>query len=208
MAKIIKDIRNWGFPSGQGGENKGFEPFIPVLKRMLKAVGVGYKDPCCPDEAGSCSDPCGYIQTISTDDLSTISISGLDGAAGNTIDLTALIKNSETLTEVTEFSLSGNVITLSYKDEDGVVNTKTLDLSTIVPNLQVQSGSYDDPTNTITFVTADGTTFTVPINELTSFKNLVSGNRIATYVDENESETDIFETVTVYNTLFTSFVAA
>lgn len=209
MAKI-KDIRKWGFPAGAANESTN-NPFLPILKRMLKAIGVGYKDPCCPDEEGTCQDPCGYIQTISTDDMSTISISGLNGAPGNTIDLKKLVDYSETVTKITDFSIVNdpegrpNILSLKYKDEDGVENSFSVDLGELLPDLMIQSGSYDATTNVVTLVTYDGSQITFTINELTGFNvpgqpdtRLTKANKqvIGTFHDENEQNTDIYETVT------------
>lgn len=205
MAKIIKDIRNWGFPSGQGGENKGFEPFIPVFKRMLKAVGVGYKDPCCADEKNTCQDPCGFIQTLSTDDMSTISITGLDGAPGNTIDLKKLVDYSETVTSlVTPYfkpDADGrpNILVTGFMNEDHVLQEVEVDLGDLLPDLMIQEGAYDELTNVVTLTTYDGTKITFTINELTGISNtLTKPNKqiIGTFHDENEQNTDFYETVT------------
>lgn len=161
MAKI-KDIRKWGFPEGSAKENSN-NPFMPVLKRMLKTLGVGYYDECCNE-------------------------------------LSPASPLTETLTVLEEFSLSGNVVTITYKDELGVSTTKTVDLSTIVPNLEIASGSYDDATNTINFVTADGTVINVVVDELTIFTSTIAGqankHQIGTYQDENEGITPVYETVT------------
>lgn len=76
--------------------------------------------------------------------------------------------------------------TFTHNNGNGVLTTFREGRSTVVNN---GNGTY-------TLTTSDGNTVTLNNNTLTSFVNLVAGNRIATYNDELGNTTDINETVT------------
>ena len=202
MAKI-KDIRKWGLAPGSSNES-GSNPFLPILKRMLSSIGVGFKDPCCPEQK-TCQDPCGYIQTLSTDDMSTVSITGLDGAPGNTIDLGALVDYSETVTSLVapyfkpDADGRPNILVTGFMNEDHELQEVEVDLGNLLPDLMIKEGNYEPATNVVTLTTYDGTKITFTINELTGISNtLTKPNKqvIGTFHDEDEQNTDFYETVT------------
>lgn len=76
-----------------------------------------------------------------------------------TVDLTALVQATETLT-----SISYNALTkvLTYTDEDGVV--QALDLSTLATDIYVNGGNYNAATGVLTLTDNDGGTGDVTIN--------------------------------------------
>lgn len=112
--------------------------------------------------------------------------------------------DTQVMTYLSAVTLTGNELSITYIGENGVPQIKKLDLSVLVPNLQIETGEYIDATNTLKLVTADGTVIEVVINELTGFTNvLASGHLIGTFTDENEETTDIFETITAYTTFIT-----
>lgn len=84
--------------------------------------------------------------------------STVNGVAA-TVDLTALVQATETLT-----SMSYNALTkvLTYTDEDGVV--QNLDLSTLATDIYVNGGNYNAATGVLTLTDNDGGTGDVTIN--------------------------------------------
>jgi hypothetical protein len=110
---------------------------------------------------------------------------------------------SEIMTTLDSATLTNGILSIQYTGEDGVPQIKTVDLKGLVPQNSILEGSYDEDTNTLTLVKADGTTIEIPINELTSFSGLVAGHPIATYKDENGASTVINETITSYTSFIT-----
>lgn len=101
----------------------------------------------------------------------------------NKIDLNPAIKLAETTTVLKTFSLSGNVITLVYTDEDGVDQEKTVDLSSLTPGSAISGISDVDPaTGEITITKFDGSEFTVKVDALTSLA--FNGTTGVTFTDE------------------------
>jgi len=76
-----------------------------------------------------------------------------------TVDLTTLIQATETLTSISYNALTK---TLTYTDEDGVV--QNLDLSTLATDIFVTGGSYNAATGVLTLTDNDGGTADVTIN--------------------------------------------
>lgn len=109
---------------------------------------------------------------------------------------------AETDTFLDSVTLTNGILSIQYTGENGTPQIKTADLTGLIPKNSILDGSYDEDTNTLTLVKADGTTIEIPINELTSFSGLVAGHPIATYKDENGASTVINETITSY----TSFI--
>ena len=106
--------------------------------------------------------------------------------AGNitTLDVADL----ETLTLLTGTLASGNAIG-TYTDEDGVSFT----LNESITSLATSGAS------TFTFTHEDGGTTTLDVADLealTTVTNIVAGNRIATYTDEDGVSFDVNETIT------------
>lgn len=66
-------------------------------------------------------------------------------------EVNSKFKNSlnESLTSLGNFSLAGNNLSITYTDEEGTVVTRTQDLSSIAPSIDI-SGKLDKPTTTIT----------------------------------------------------------
>ena len=93
----------------------------------------------------------------------------------------------ETLTSVTNV-VAGNRIA-TYIDEDGVATDLNETITTLV----------DNGDQTFSFTAEDGTVTTLDVTDLetlTSVTNVVAGNRIATYIDEDGVATDVNETIT------------
>jgi hypothetical protein len=86
--------------------------------------------------------------------------------AGTAVDI------FETVTSVTDFSISGSTVTLKYKDETGTENTKSF-----------------------TLPAASSETVTTITNALSS------GNKIGTYTNESGAVVDIYETITSIGTI-------
>jgi hypothetical protein len=107
------------------------------------------------------------------------------------------------MTTLDSATLVDGILSIQYTGEDGKPQIKTVDLKGLVPENSILEGSYDEDTNTLTLVKADGTTIEIPINELTSFSGLVAGHPIATYKDENGASTVINETITSYTSFIT-----
>lgn len=102
--------------------------FFKDLKKLLRKLEVSYTDVCCNDTfigtAGEDNDK--QILTINSD--GSISIEN-----GNTVDLCETVKFCETLTTLSGITFENNVLTISFIGEDGVIQTQSIDLSTIVP---------------------------------------------------------------------------
>ena len=106
-----------------------------------------------------------------------------EAGVATTLDATAL----ETLTTVTN-TITGNTIA-TYTDEDGV----SFDIDETITSLA------DNGDGTFTFTHEDGLATTIDaasLETLTTVTQLVSGNTIATYIDEDGVATDIDETIT------------
>ena len=130
-----------------------------------------------------------------------VSISNVQALGNKIADITiggVTTSIKETITSISAFSISGNTITLTYIDEAGATNTKTLDVpSDVITNI----------TNTVTghkigtYTNESGVA--VDINEtITTITNTADGsatgitNLIGTYTNEDGIEVDINENVT------------
>jgi len=131
----------------------------------------------------------GSVTTLDVGDLET-SDNG-DGTFsfvhedGSTTTLDA--RDLETLTSVTN-TVTGNRIA-TYTDEDG----NTIDVNETITSLA------DNGDGTFSFVHEDGSATTLDVGDLetlTTVTNVVAGNRIATYVDEDGNAVDVNETIT------------
>ena len=133
-----------------------------------------------------------------------------ENGTANKIDLTPAIKLAETVTVLKTFSLTGNVITLIYTDEDGVDQQKTVDLASLTPGSAISGISNVDPaTGEITITKFDGTEFKVKVDQLTSLafngttgltftdeKGTVNTVDLKTLVQNAETDTSVSGTIT------------
>lgn len=98
--------------------------------------------------------------------------------------LPAAVKTNETLTSINDLSLSGNVLTISYTGENGVVQTKNIDLSSLTTtDVKVSNANYNASTNVITITNSDSTFFTIDLSEF-SIISTTDANGVTTLVQE------------------------
>ncbi|HCA08628.1 hypothetical protein [Chryseobacterium sp.] len=72
----------------------------------------------------------------------------------------------ETQTSIQNPALTGNVLTVFYTGENGVQQSKSVDLSSLITNdISIENAEYDASQNTITITQNDGSTFQVNLSE-------------------------------------------
>ena len=98
--------------------------------------------------------------------------------------LPAAIKANETLTAINGLSLTGNILTISYTGENGVTQTKNVDLSSLTTtDVKVSNANYNASTNVITITNSDSTFFTIDLSEF-SIISTTDANGVTTLVQE------------------------
>lgn len=72
----------------------------------------------------------------------------------------------ESVTALVSAVLTANVLSISYRAENNIVQTVAVNLSTLVTNdISIEDASYDAGTNVITLTDSEGQTFTVDLSE-------------------------------------------
>lgn len=75
----------------------------------------------------------------------------------------AVVAIDETVTALGTPTLAGNILTIPYTDENGVVNNRTVNLSALAIDINVASLSYNPVTGEITLTETDSTTHVIDI---------------------------------------------
>lgn len=93
-----------------------------------------------------------------------------------TNELGAAVNVNETITSVGNFTLNPgtNVLSFEYTDEAGVVNTPSVDLSTLAVDINVASVTFDAGTNILTVTETDSTTHPIDLTDLVDTYTLVN----------------------------------
>ena len=135
------------------------------------------------DEDGASIDILETVTTLVDNGDQTFSYTAEDGSV-STLDATDL----ETLTTLTNTVAAGNLIG-TYTDEDGV----NFDIAETITAI------VDNGDQTFSFTHEDGSVSTLDVTDLetlTTLTQVVVGNTIATYVDEDGVAWDVDETIT------------
>jgi hypothetical protein len=105
--------------------------------------------------------------------------------------LPAAIKANETLTAINGLSLTGNILTISYTGENGVTQTKNVDLSSLTTtDVKVSNAAYNAATNIITITNSDASTFNIDLSEFSIIAS-TDGNGVTTLVQEGVTKATI-----------------
>jgi hypothetical protein len=105
--------------------------------------------------------------------------------------LPAAIKANETLTAINGLSLTGNILTISYTGENGVTQTKNVDLSSLTTtDVKVSNTAYNAATNIITITNSDASTFNIDLSEFSIIAS-TDGNGVTTLVQEGVTKATI-----------------
>lgn len=90
----------------------------------------------------------------------------------------------ETQTILNTPTLTGNILSLSYVGENGVVQTRTIDLSSLTTtDVKVSNATYNAATNTITITNSDSTSFDINLSEF-SILTTTDENGVTTLTQE------------------------
>jgi hypothetical protein len=72
----------------------------------------------------------------------------------------------ETVGEILQPELTGNILNIKYRDGDGVIQSQPVDLSSLVTNESgINNATYDAASNVITLTETDGDTWTIDLSE-------------------------------------------
>jgi hypothetical protein len=140
-----------------------------------------------------------YLQSLEYDEATNSIIATLTDSTTVSVELP-----TDVLTSISEFSVSGNTVTLKYIDELGDENIKSITLP-IEPDVLTSISEFSVSGNTVTLKYIDELgdenikSITLPIQPqvVTTVNNTVTGHKIADYTNEENTVVAINETVTV-----------
>lgn len=88
------------------------------------------------------------------------------GPSSLTTILRNVVKQAETLTQITDLSISGNILTLKYRGEDGVETTKTVSLENVGNNNStIEGADYDASQNVLILKKKGGTDIRINLGD-------------------------------------------
>jgi hypothetical protein len=93
-----------------------------------------------------------------------------------TNELGTAVDINETITSISNFALdpATNILSFDYTDEAGVVNTPSVDLSSLAVDINVASVTFDAATNILTVTETDGSTHPINLTDLVDTYTLVN----------------------------------
>ena len=118
-------------------------------------------------------------------------ITALDLYTKSDIDSKFYNNSTETVTEINKPTLLNNILTIKYKGEDGVVQTQTVDLSTLVTvDIHIEDAVYDPANNIITITDTEGNNYNVNLSEFSILKT-VTAQGITKLIQEGETKLEV-----------------
>lgn len=166
---------------------------MSILNKIKEEFSNDGTSTGCEVSVPSNKPKCGY-QVLSTDNQTTISISD-----GNSIELSEIVKFTETDTYLVDVTLTGTILSIKYKGEDGVNQIKSVDLSSIAGG-GVSAITVSDTNTVLLTLAANVLSANIQIDPASTTNITVSSNGLKidappeTSITANDSSTIDFTT--------------